>query len=76
MGYTCYYYLYFSLVNLVGFPQVRPLPSAQNPKKAPLTVQVIAEQFKWIFIYPEQNIATVNELRFPEQTPVSFTFNI
>ena len=45
----------------------RPLES----EKAPLTVQVIAEQFKWIFIYPEQNIATVNELRFPEQTPVS-----
>src|SRR5690606_17615089 len=39
--------------------------------KAPLTVQVIAEQFKWIFIYPEQNIATINELRFPEKTPVS-----
>ncbi|MBF4521535.1 ubiquinol oxidase subunit II [Acinetobacter towneri] len=45
----------------------RPLES----DKTPLTVQVIAEQFKWIFIYPEQNIATVNELRFPEQTPVS-----
>ncbi len=39
--------------------------------KAPVTVQVIAEQFKWIFIYPEQQIATVNELRFPEQTPLS-----
>ena len=39
--------------------------------KAPLTVQVIAEQFKWIFIYPEQNIATVNEMRFPEKTPVT-----
>lgn len=40
--------------------------------KAPLTVQVIAEQFKWIFIYPEQDIATINELRFPEKTPVNF----
>jgi cytochrome o ubiquinol oxidase subunit 2 len=37
-----------------------------------LTIQVIAEQFKWIFIYPEQNIATVNEVRFPEKTPLSF----
>ncbi|OTG70286.1 ubiquinol oxidase subunit II [Acinetobacter sp. ANC 4169] len=46
----------------------RPLES----DKAPLTVQVIAEQFKWIFIYPEQNIATVNEIRFPEKTPVTF----
>ncbi|KAB0628047.1 ubiquinol oxidase subunit II [Acinetobacter gandensis] len=45
----------------------RPLES----DKAPLTVQVIAEQFKWIFIYPEQGIATVNEMRFPEKTPVS-----
>ncbi|TCB64639.1 ubiquinol oxidase subunit II [Acinetobacter sp. ANC 4216] len=45
----------------------RPLES----DKAPLNVQVIAEQFKWIFIYPEQNIATVNEIRFPEKTPVS-----
>ena len=45
----------------------RPLES----DKAPLNVQVIAEQFKWIFIYPEQEIATVNELRFPEKTPVS-----
>lgn len=46
----------------------RPLES----DKAPLTIQVIAEQFKWVFIYPEQNIATVNEVRFPEKTPVSF----
>lgn len=46
----------------------RPLDS----DKAPLTIQVIAEQFKWIFIYPEQNIATVNEVRFPEKTPLSF----
>ncbi|AXY56398.1 ubiquinol oxidase subunit II [Acinetobacter chinensis] len=46
----------------------RPIES----EKAPLTVQVVAEQFKWIFIYPEQQIATVNEVRFPEQTPVNF----
>ena len=45
----------------------RPLES----DKPTLNVQVIAEQFKWIFIYPEQSIATVNELRFPEKTPVS-----
>ena len=45
----------------------RPLESENKP----LTVQVIAEQFKWIFIYPEQEIATVNELRFPEKTPLS-----
>lgn len=46
----------------------RPLES----DKQALTIQVIAEQFKWIFIYPEQNIAMVNEVRIPEQTPINF----
>ncbi|MBF7687013.1 ubiquinol oxidase subunit II [Acinetobacter rathckeae] len=48
----------------------KPL-DAESDKK-PLDVQVIAEPFKWVFVYPEQKIATVNELRIPEQTPVHF----
>ncbi len=40
--------------------------------KQPVIVQVIALQYKWLFIYPEQNIASVNYLRFPAATPVSF----
>jgi cytochrome o ubiquinol oxidase subunit 2 len=40
----------------------------------PMTIQVIAAPFKWIFIYPEENIATVNEVYMPQNTPV--TFNI
>ncbi|MFC3901743.1 cytochrome bo3 quinol oxidase subunit 2 [Acinetobacter marinus] len=46
-------------------------PRTENPAEQ-LTIQVIAEQFKWIFIYPEQNIATVNEVRFPEQKQIAF----
>ncbi len=38
----------------------------------PITIQVVALQWKWLFIYPEQNIATVNFFQFPEKTPVSF----
>ena len=45
----------------------RPLES----DNAPVNVQVIAEQFKWIFIYPDQGIATVNEIRFPVKHPVA-----
>lgn len=40
--------------------------------KAPLRVQVIAMQWKWLFIYPDQGIASLNELRMPAGTPVSF----
>ncbi len=38
----------------------------------PLKVQVVALQWKWLFIYPEQNIATVNYLQFPVETPIDF----
>lgn len=37
-----------------------------------LTIQVVALDWKWLFIYPEQGIATVNFVQFPAQTPVRF----
>lgn len=40
--------------------------------KAPLTVQVIALEWKWLFIYPGQSVASVNELNIPVDTPVNF----
>ncbi len=38
----------------------------------PLTIQVVALEWKWLFIYPAQGIATVNFIQFPENTPVHF----
>jgi cytochrome o ubiquinol oxidase subunit 2 len=38
---------------------------------APLEVDVISEDWKWLFIYPEQKIAVVNELIFPSDRPLS-----
>ncbi|MFI5334617.1 MAG: ubiquinol oxidase subunit II [Chlamydiales bacterium] len=40
--------------------------------KTPLRVQVVALQWKWLFIYPDEGIATVNLLQIPTQTPVQF----
>ncbi|ELP5728706.1 ubiquinol oxidase subunit II [Vibrio vulnificus] len=40
--------------------------------KEPLTVQVVAMNWKWLFIYPEQQIATVNELALPVDRPIEF----
>ncbi len=39
---------------------------------APLTIQVVALDWKWLFIYPEQGIATVNFVQFPAETPIHF----
>ncbi len=38
----------------------------------PLNVQVIAMRWKWLFVYPEQEIATVNYIQIPVGTPVQF----
>lgn len=56
----------------------RPLDrlSAGEPvaaETAPLQVEVVAMDWKWLFIYPEQGIATVNELAVPVNRPVEFT---
>lgn len=44
-----------------------------NANTATLRVQVVALQWKWLFIYPDNGVATVNELRLPVDTPVHFT---
>lgn len=46
----------------------RPIKS----NKQTLEVQVVALQWKWLFIYPEQNVATVNDLTIPVDRPVHF----
>lgn len=39
---------------------------------APITIQVIALDWKWLFVYPQEGIATVNMVEFPKDTPVHF----
>lgn len=38
----------------------------------PIRVDVISLDWKWLFVYPDLGIATVNELAFPANTPVNF----
>jgi cytochrome o ubiquinol oxidase subunit 2 len=47
----------------------KPLPSANKP----VNVQVVSLDWKWLFIYPDEGIATVNQLVVPANTPVNFT---
>ena len=43
--------------------------------KAAIKVQVVALQWKWLFIYPQLGVATVNKLPIPEKTPIHFTIS-
>jgi cytochrome o ubiquinol oxidase subunit 2 len=47
-----------------------PRPLRSNVR--PLEVQVVALDWKWLFIYPEQGVATVNYLALPAGTPIRF----
>ncbi|KTF37064.1 ubiquinol oxidase subunit II [Xanthomonas translucens] len=46
----------------------KPLDS----KVKPIVIEAVALDWKWMFIYPEQGIATVNEIAFPVDTPLNF----
>ena len=39
----------------------------------PLNIQVVSLDWNWLFIYPDHNIAMINELVIPEDVPLSFT---
>ena len=47
----------------------RPLSSAEPP----VSIQVVSLDWKWLFIYPAEHVASVNEVAFPVGTPVDFS---
>jgi cytochrome o ubiquinol oxidase subunit 2 len=55
----------------IGSHQLDPrAPLASDVK--PLQVNVVSLDWKWLFIYPDQGIAAVNQLVIPAGTPVNF----
>jgi len=46
----------------------KPIQSAGKP----ITIEAVSLDWKWLFIYPEQNIAVVNQITFPVNVPLSF----
>ena len=58
-------------VNWIGSHELDPrAPIAANAK--PLEVDVVSLDWKWLFIYPDQGIAALNQLVIPAGTPVRF----
>jgi cytochrome o ubiquinol oxidase subunit 2 len=58
-------------ITWIGSHQLEPSkPLISNVK--PVNVQVVSLDWKWLFIYPDQGIATVNQLVVPAGAPVNF----
>lgn len=61
--------LILSVVTWNRTHQLNPYKPLESPVE-PLKIQVVAIDWKWLFIYPELGIATLNYFHIPEQTPI------
>ena len=64
--------LALSILSWVTTHSLDPFRPLSIKDKQPVTIQVVSLDWKWLFIYPDQDIATVNEIQFPVNTPVNF----
>ncbi|GGA02472.1 ubiquinol oxidase subunit 2 [Dyella caseinilytica] len=62
--------LFLGSLAWVGAHQLDPYKPLTSSRK-PLTVEVVALDWRWLFIYPDQGIASINELAIPTGTPIS-----
>jgi len=55
----------------IGAHQLDPAKAVEGFDK-PLTIQAVSLDWKWLFIYPDQKVATINTLTVPEGVPLQF----
>ncbi len=63
--------LFLGGIAWIGSHELDPAKPLSAPQR-PLEIQVVALDWKWLFIYPEQHIASVNRLVTPVGIPVHF----
>lgn len=63
--------LAIAIVTAIYTYKLEPSKPLKHEAK-PITIEVVSLDWKWLFLYPEQGIATVNEVRFPADVPVRF----
>jgi cytochrome o ubiquinol oxidase subunit 2 len=67
----------FGIITILGILAWRGTHNL-NPYKPidlgikPIRIEAVSLDWKWLFIYPDHNIATVNQLVFPAKVPLSF----
>jgi cytochrome o ubiquinol oxidase subunit 2 len=55
----------------IGAHQLDPAKAVEGSGK-PLTIQAVSLDWKWLFIYPDQQVATINTLTVPAGVPLRF----
>ncbi len=70
-GIPIFIIIILSVVTWKSTHELDPFRPIQSTKE-PLEIQVVSLQWKWLFIYPEYNIASVNYAQIPVDRPVKF----
>lgn len=70
-GIPCVLTLIIAVLTWVKTHELDPYRPIESKNK-PMTIQVVALQWKWLFIYPEEKIASLNFLQFPKDVPLHF----
>ena len=63
--------IFLSGIAWIGSHELDPAVPIASSKK-PLEIQVVSLDWKWLFIYPDQHVAAVNQIVVPVNTPVHF----
>lgn len=65
-------FIIIGILSVITWKSTHDLDPYKPIGEKSMTIQVISLQWKWLFIYPEQGIATVNVVQFPEKVPIKF----
>ena len=63
--------IFVSIITFIKTHELDPYKPIESDKKA-LVIQVVALQWRWLFIYPEEKIATINYIHIPKDRPIHF----
>jgi len=66
----CLIILALAVITYISTHALDPYKALESDK-IPVKVQVIATEWNWLFIYPEQGTATLNYMNIPEDTPIN-----
>jgi cytochrome o ubiquinol oxidase subunit 2 len=70
-GFPFMFLVIFMFIMVPATHRLEPRKAIASSNKT-LTIQVIAMRWKWLFLYPDQKVASVNYVKIPKDTPVEF----
>jgi cytochrome o ubiquinol oxidase subunit II len=68
----CLIILALGIITWNSTHELDPYRRLASGDKKPINVEVVALDWKWLFIYPDLHVASVNEMAMPVGTPIAF----